>query len=390
MSHFIDKLDSDVKLNEVERAVLKQLRIDNADELLALLASFPSLGKHGLDLPRLSSAAYGRKPSAGILAAAKRLRTRPARLSGAKCPRNARFRPGYVVPITAGHQAAGQSESNRPARQAGAVARRGGGRLNQSDPIDLRLPDWQVRDQGDRPTCVSFSLVACREHHAAGNPRAQRVALSEQYLFWAIKTDTSDPGDDGGTLLEFGHEALAQRGTCSSVLWPYDGRAREDNPTHADDRNPSAEAHTDAQRWRHNAADFCCPGNGQRVIDLLRRKRVAAITLPVFVDASEPDLDNWTTTLGWEYGTVFDPPPWSIMAPVGHAVCITGYIPDDEEGKGGYFIFRNSYGTEWGRLAGRVTTSVTSPGRISHAPEPGYGHISATYIDEFTWEVCGL
>lgn len=108
------------------------------------------------------------------------------------------------------------------------------------------------------------------------------------------------------------------------------------------------------------------------------------ISLPVFADPAyfadpaKPTPDNWSTASGFVYGTVLDPPPVSIVVG-GHAVAITGFMPDREEHKGGYFIVRNSWGVEWG---------ANAPAR--GLPEPGYGRVSATYVDNFLWEMCAF
>lgn len=49
---------------------------------------------------------------------------------------------------------------------------------------------------------------------------------------------------------------------------------------------------------------------------------------------------------------------------------------------GGYFIIRNSWGTQkFGRDA---------PTLDWHTPESGYGQVSATYIENYLWELCVL
>ena len=85
--------------------------------------------------------------------------------------------------------------------------------------------------------------------------------------------------------------------------------------------------------------------------------------------------------MGTLYGQVLDPPATAVVDG-GHAVCVVGFVPDADETTGGYFIFRNSWGT--GAFGRRL------PVRGSHAPERGYGQISATYVEKFLWEMCVL
>jgi len=51
------------------------------------------------------------------------------------------------------------------------------------------------------------------------------------------------------------------------------------------------------------------------------------------------------------------------------------------EKMGGYFNFRNSWGVEWSKYL---------PTTQYHAPEPGYGEISASYVDLHTVEMLAL
>jgi hypothetical protein len=106
-----------------------------------------------------------------------------------------------------------------------------------------------------------------------------------------------------------------------------------------------------------------------------------AVSLPVFRDAVAPRGNNWNTPVGTLYGRVLDPPPTAVVVG-GHAVCVTGFQPDLGEPAGGYFIIRNSWGgTLWGSRL---------PAAGYHAPERGYGQVSATYVDRFLWEMCRL
>jgi len=117
------------------------------------------------------------------------------------------------------------------------------------------------------------------------------------------------------------------------------------------------------------------PGLAKEVARLLREvARPVAVSLLVFRDPTSK-ISNWNTVSGRKFGEVLDPPPTSIVSG-GHAVCLTGFRPDDEEPNGGYFVVRNSWGsTQWGRQA---------------KPRAGYGFVSATYVEEFCVEVCQL
>jgi hypothetical protein len=99
--------------------------------------------------------------------------------------------------------------------------------------------------------------------------------------------------------------------------------------------------------------------------------------VPVFADPDDHASTNWNSDDGTEYGYVYDPPPTSVAVD-GHAVCLTGFVGDPTEVLGGFFIFRNSWGTSaW-------AASAPTPGYAT--PEPGYGMISASYVDRWAWE----
>ena len=121
--------------------------------------------------------------------------------------------------------------------------------------------------------------------------------------------------------------------------------------------------------------------NALTVLQELQAGHPVAVSLPVFQDVTNPTgPNNWTTRVGHLYGIIVDPQPTSVVAG-GHAVCVTGFHPDPAESTGGYFIIRNSWGTNWGNRL---------PDTASSAPAPGYGQVSATYIDNYLWEIAHL
>jgi hypothetical protein len=116
------------------------------------------------------------------------------------------------------------------------------------------------------------------------------------------------------------------------------------------------------------------------VIQHLQAGRPVAISLPVYQDPVRLNENNWTTAVGWLYGRVFNPPTQASVIG-GHCVCITGFVPDPNEPNGGHFVIRNSWGPQWGSQA---------PSPPYHSPEPGYGEISASYVEGFCWELLTL
>jgi len=257
------------------------------------------------------------------------------------------------------------------------------------------LPNWPVRDQASRPTCVAFSLVACREvraffqgHRKDDGP----LPLSEQYLYWgAKKVDGLE--DQPGTRIRNGAGVIMDQGVCEAVHWPYSpntppaGSGRHPNH-HADDQNPSAGAHESARRYTH-VADVRRPTAGEVRTALMRSNAVAlALRILATLDTAGNQIgDNWTNDLTRRNGLVldpllhkhirFDPNP----LPGGHAVCVVGYHPARKAPGGGWFVIRNSWGQRWGE-----TPLVTDGTPL----EAGNGTVSAEYVNRYAVEMADL
>jgi len=297
-------------------------------------------------------------------------------VAGAAHPPRAQWNIGATVPIPPA-SAAPPPATAPPAPPPPTVT---------AGKIDLRMKGWPVRNQGKRGTCVAFASAACAEVRTGVPARGAPSDLSEQFLYWSIKTNTSDPNPNkDGTYLEFARDALASDGICRENLWQYSQTPVPGNISQATKGKPSKAAIRAAGGNLHTAASyqvFNRPGAGAgAVLAGLRRGHPVAVSLPVFSDPAVPNgATNWTTGSGWAFGRVLDPPPTATVSD-GHAVCIVGFEPDRSEPKGGYFVFRNSWDVAW-------AMQVPAAGYFS--PEPGYGDISATYVDLYLWEMLQL
>lgn len=367
MNEFVDMLGNELGLADSERNILNAIDVRTFEDLHSVTQAFPSLAKIGLQLPRLSNKAY-LNLGEGFVAFAENAEEEKREVAMGALPP-----PDAAMTINA---TVGLPPENLPLVEAvaevvGAAA----------SAIDLRLNDWPVRDQGNRGTCVSFGTTACIEHYKAQTGHG--ADLSEQFLYWAIKTHTADPAPaKDGTWLEFARAALQSHGICAEADWRYVEVAV--NPiSGALPGRPGATALANAAGSRMLGAFHArSPGAAAATaLSLLRDNlRPVAICLPVFVDPLTPDgATNWTTPVGWSYGTVINPPPTSKVKS-GHCVCITGFVPDASEPQGGYFIIRNSWDRDWGSRNGSGT----------RAPEPGYGSISASYVNTYCWELFQL
>ena len=359
---FINTLDGEVGLTEQERVLLNSVGVRSYDDLHALVQAFPSIVQVGVELPKLSNAAFMRMSDGFATFSEKAEHDRNQVSFGALAPEEAALTPGATVGMPA------------PIRRMVAFG-------PPVAPIDLRIPNWPVRNQDQRGTCVSFGTVACVEH--ALSSAGQAGDMSEQFLYWAIKTATADPyPNQDGSWLEFSKAALSSEGVCTEDEWRYVGSvvnpvsgATAGNPTQAAIASAATRIRQATMHERNPKQ------SATKVLNGLGRGRPVAICLPVFSDAHTPNgQTNWTTSVGWAYGHVLNPPPTSKVTG-GHCVCVVGYSPDAAEPAGGYFIIRNSWSADWGSA---------NPDPASHAWAPGYGFISATYLNTYAWEIMQL
>lgn len=363
-SEFLTALSRDVALEPAESRILDYIGVRSAEEVYALTSYFPSLAYAGLRVHHISNV-MTRMMSAVSRAAARAAMSGPPSVSlGANPPPGSATTPGSTVGMPP------PLPFTRPLTLASAV--------------DLRMRSWPVRDQGHRGTCVAFGTTACVEHFqsVSGGPNPD---YSEQFLYWAIKDHSRDPNKTGdGTWLQFARDSLAADGICSEGVWPYIGAAV--TPVSGQtSTEPTAQARTEAalHLFTIGLYNMRPTGAATAILQGLQRGRPVAVSLPVFVDptmaANGPN--NWTTQIGWLYGRVLNPPPRSVVVG-GHCVCVTGFVPDQNEPNGGHFIIRNSWGGAWGSQAPAGGTWLS--------PEPGYGEISATYVDSYCWELLQL
>lgn len=350
-------------LSDESLRILHAVGVRSARDLYSALASFPSLARAGLDIPHLSNFAYRALGDSYASFAPASAAVHPKVGLGALPPPQAAFTIGARVGLPP------------PGGPTDVTFSPPGGEPD----VDVRHPDWPVRDQNPRGTCVAFGATACVECASGTEPVADH---SEQYLYWAIKTATADSyPDEDGTWLEFAQDALASHGVCLEHEWAYVNAVV--NPVSGETAtDPTGSARASALGRRTGITLYeRSPANAARIaLDALHAaQRPVAVSLPVFRDPLTPDgPTNWTTLVGWLYGTVLNPPPTSIVDG-GHCVCITGFVADAAEPAGGFFIIRNSWGTDWG--------SDNPDPAGGPAPEPGYGTISATYVDKYCWEL---
>jgi hypothetical protein len=100
---------------------------------------------------------------------------------------------------------------------------------------------------------------------------------------------------------------------------------------------------------------------------------------------------SWTDDLTWKNGVLRNMGDDEEVVPEsGHAVCVLAFQasrePDERNG-GGWFMFRNSWGSDYCRDAPIYGIAGQDLPRI---PARGYGAVSARAVDELCWEWLGI
>jgi hypothetical protein len=120
-----------------------------------------------------------------------------------------------------------------------------------------------------------------------------------------------------------------------------------------------------------------------RLQQLLRESYAVAVGFRVF-DVSDPSGrylgTNWTNTVTQGSGRVVDEfshRNWKFTpTKMGHAVCVLGYRSAPKVAGGGFFVFRNSWGSQW------ASTSA----EFGELGGPRYGIVSAEYVNKYANE----
>ena len=352
------------------RAIFDAIGATNVDELYSALVAFPSLaGTDGFDFPHVTTIAHSvsGKVLANFMEENAQFVHSSNQISfslGATPPSDSQWSINVQVPLPVSSEVASPTEHEAPSVQVG----------NQVD-----CP-WPVKDQGQRGTCVAFAVAALREARLC-KIKKFITPLSEQFLYWATKSKYCTNPNTDGTRIRHAVTALKMDGICTEQVCHYNP-APGPSPAQA---APSPQAIANAKTYAigsYISQSFTTTSALSTVLSLLRISGAVAVSLPVFADPQQPNgPTNWTTPVGRRFGVVLNPPPTSVVVD-GHAVCITTFEPDPIEPSGGYFVFRNSWGTNWG-------AALPSPSN-SRASSPGYGQVSATYIDKYLWEAARL
>jgi hypothetical protein len=200
------------------------------------------------------------------------------------------------------------------------------------ESVDLHAQMAPIRNQGGRGTCVAFACTAVREY-LMGAPQSTQSDLSEQFLYWDCKSADLLPG--AGTFIRVGMNRLEVDGIPGETVWPYDPTPIPGNEGQAP---PPSGAAQKAAANRIGGFTALIPTS----IDALRR----ALSNGSPVAFSVPVYTSWFTEPTHSSGDVRLPLPGE-KKEGGHAMCMVGYQADEAVPGGGYFVVRNSWGTDW-------------------------------------------
>lgn len=202
--------------------------------------------------------------------------------------------------------------------------------------MDFTTP---IRNQGSAGTCWAFAAVAALESklEITANDPDWNPDLSEQHLV----CDGSAGGTGGGWeylalnfFLETGivtEQELPYTGSDTSPNWPLDD-GWENRVYKISDRDNWITATTENLKSNLQA-------HGPLVAAMLTREDWY---WPVGGGAGEQDLSGWAQPPAGAVGAD------AVGSTIDHAIAVVGFQDDDSLDEGGYWIVRNSWGSNWG------------------------------------------
>jgi C1A family cysteine protease len=181
--------------------------------------------------------------------------------------------------------------------------------VDQREIVDLRVNDTGVRNQGSEGTCTAFATVATMEN-LIKRFYGKTVDLSERH-HWTTYADYQST-----TSLKRASSAPI----VSEAAWPYRGS------------KPSSVSGLGLAKLDSYATTKL---SLQPIVENLRQGKPVVIAVGVLTSLMNPKQGGIVTG-----GT--------LKRGAGHAIALTGAIIDSRVPGGGYFIIKNSWGTNWG------------------------------------------
>lgn len=221
-----------------------------------------------------------------------------------------------------------------------------------------------IRDQGNRGTCSIFATTFLIEYHTARTTSANNLQLSEEYLNWA-KNRANNESKDGGFFTEIiaGYQGY---GIVPSTEMPYQAAF------HPNER-PRPKVIHDGQvvtRFPFTFIKDWDNSKGMTAAELEKAKNQLRHGHPVATgiwwlrNVETVTVDG--VPLLKEYPRSEENHKDASKNPMydGHSIALVGFHEGQQFPGGGYFIFRNSFGTGFG--------------------DDGYGFLSFQYLRDYS------
>lgn len=199
-----------------------------------------------------------------------------------------------------------------------------------------------TRNQGSRPSCSVFAMISAIEYlQAAKTGRSEK--LSEEYLIWAVLKTLGKSSEGIGEEAEVGVDAGFTLFEVAQALRAFGIPLRSQMPYSlfgdiGSERSPSPEIIEDA-RTRSKIAAYMIPGRTNEVI-VANIVHALNSDTPIVIGIAWPHYNKLANTALLSKQTP--------LQGAGHAVTLVGYRSDTGRIQDASFIFRNSWGRDWG------------------------------------------
>jgi len=212
-----------------------------------------------------------------------------------------------------------------------------------------------IRSQGtERGTCTSFAVASANEL-SIFRKSGQRFDLSEQHLFFESKILEND--NICGSWIRSAMQVISNKGQCREGVWSYNP-----NMPCVQQYGKPSNADGDAANFK-NTFFFINQNDIGALRQALSSGRIIPFSIPVF--------DSWYQSAEtYRTGRITMPLP-NEPESGGHSMALVGYQDDTNSPGGGYFLLRNSWGTDWANQSYYGA---------------GYGVIPYAYIQNHCWE----
>ncbi len=196
--------------------------------------------------------------------------------------------------------------------------------------VDLRQYCSPVEDQGEQGSCTAHAIVGLREYMEIQAGQTL-VPLSRAFLYYEERLKEGTTDQDSGAMPVDGMDVLKFTGVCPELEMPYSDQDYTTAPTNQDI--------TDAASYK--ISEYHVVNSKALMKAALAEGHPVVIGFQVYESF---ESDGVTQT-----GIVPVPDTCNEQLLGGHCVLAVGYdVNMSANGNTGYFIIRNSWGTNWG------------------------------------------